>query len=694
MICVAVVRTSALLGDTSRNSIGGVLLALASIAFIISMAYVGRDLPSTGTSARSEKSFVGWFLIGFGLAALLFTAAWSFLALSIEKDSGFPVWFCAGFGALLHTLAWGIGLRSWNPLALAAAFVTGILGGAMVGQMAIQQGLPFTHPVGYVATAPPLLLCLALLAGVLFVGIASYREMIDDRDREWWARAGAWVLILIAAWLFFSSVVLYGPALFLLTHKWALGLGATGGLSGVISTLIGWYSKTPLRKSKDELSRLDRVLEALAIRLFAPLFTISLIASMSLALTYSIGYLANGRGPDSPSAHFRVLQETPWWWFFLAMILLFAVGFGLGWLFSVNRFSLLGMYRNRLIRAYLGASRQKKSRQPHPFTGFDVHDNILLKDLRKGQPAGEGNWPLHIINMALNITKGKELAWQNRKALSFTASPLHCGSSHRLIGYLPPELYTDAGGLSLGTAMGISGAAASPNMGYHSSAILTFLMALFNARLGAWLPNPGPPGRKAWQKGGPDCPLVLAEESLGMTSADKKWVYLSDGGHFENLGLYEMVRRRCHLIVVSDASADKDYASAIHKIRVDQGIQLEYVKSPQIWHKSTPGAKRCALLRIPYRQVDGPKAPDGFLIYLKPVLRGDEPQDLLRYSFNNQDFPHQSTADQFFDEAQFESYRMLGFLTVAEICEAIGGTVGEDGMQMSRLPILMEELYL
>ena len=114
--------------------------------------------------------------------------------------------------------------------------------------------------------------------------------------------------------------------------------------------------------------------------------------------------------------------------------------------------------------------------------------------------------PLHVINAALNLVGGRNLAWQQRRAESFTATAFHCGSSE--LGYRDARVY--GGGIrptgkrkpdraiSLGTALAISGAAANPNMGYHSSPVLTLLMTLFNVRLGAWLGNPGPAGDGTW----------------------------------------------------------------------------------------------------------------------------------------------------------------------------------------------------
>src|SRR5262249_7562184 len=138
--------------------------------------------------------------------------------------------------------------------------------------------------------------------------------------------------------------------------------------------------------------------------------------------------------------------------------------------------------------------------------------------------------PLHVVNVALNVVRNTDKAWQDRKAESFTFSPLHCGFARR--GYRPSAHYAGPQGITLGSAITISGAAASPNMGYHSSPPVTFLLALFNIRLGSWLGNPRFADASA--RNAPKLGLIhLISEFFGLVDADHKYVYLSDGGHFE-----------------------------------------------------------------------------------------------------------------------------------------------------------------
>ena len=161
-------------------------------------------------------------------------------------------------------------------------------------------------------------------------------------------------------------------------------------------------------------------------------------------------------------------------------------------------------------------------------------------------------------------------------------------------------------------AMAISGAAASPNMGYHSSPIVTFLMTLFNARLGWWLGNPGQTGQDSFRRESPKWALQpLFAEAFGWTDEHHPYVYVSDGGHFDNLGLYEMVRRRCQTIVVVDAGADptcgfEDLSAAIRKIRSDMGIPITLTGGSIVARgASVPAGARAACSRWPRTAATG-----------------------------------------------------------------------------------------
>jgi len=206
---------------------------------------------------------------------------------------------------------------------------------------------------------------------------------------------------------------------------------------------------------------------------------------------------------------------------------------------------------------------------------------------------------------------------------------------------------------------------------------------LLNVRLGAWLGNPGKAGDHTFQLGYPESSVrPIVDEAFGLTNDTSPYVYLSDGGHFENLGLYEMVLRRCHCIVVSDAGEDPacsfaDLGEAVRKIRIDFGIPIDFGPM-SIYPRSTidtlktPG-HNCAVGQIRYSVVDGSGVPDGVIVYIKPACYGHEPRDIYEYFKRSETFPHESTSDQFFSESQFESYRMLGAYTMGKLCADCGG---------------------
>jgi hypothetical protein len=282
---------------------------------------------------------------------------------------------------------------------------------------------------------------------------------------------------------------------------------------------------------------------------------------------------------------------------------------------------------------------------------------------------------LHVVNIALNLVRGERLAWQERKAETFTVSPLHAGNLW--LGYRRSRYYGGENGISLGTAFTVSGAAASPNMGYMvSSPLVSFLMAMFNIRLGWWLGNPGSAGKQTFQLGVPRFTFgPIVQEALSLTNDSSKYVYLSDGGHFENLGLYEMVLRRCKVIIVSDATTDSEYnydslGMAIRKIRIDLGIPIEMDDFAIL--PDDPCNPYFTLGKIRYSCVDN-DGTDGTIVYIKASLSTREPRDIVNYWRANRDFPQEPITDQFFIESQFESYRMLGSYIVTSMCEGRDG---------------------
>jgi hypothetical protein len=540
----------------------------------------------------------------------------------------------------------------------------------------------------YICVAVPGFMALFFLAIMVFAGISS--RWTDDSDRKWWGRATGWLLAVAFGWLLISGLVVFGP----LSLRWTWSFVTTGGLAALVTILGGRSSiVAATQKERATASPLGLVLSkvsTIAAVVFAAVLLIliteaitsvmkKLIQAYHIQLSYQAMLDSKSGLLGRSEEYLNVIFYTPWWLVIPFAALLLLAGVVMARLINANKFSLHGLYRDRLIRAYLGASNSE--RKENPFTGFDENDNIKMRDLWLHHKFNGRLMP--IVNIALNLVSGEKLGWQERKAQSFTVSPLHCGSSAMYPGYRPTTgadetVYGGPQGISLGSAITISGAAASPNMGYHSSPFVTFILTLLNVRLGAWLGNPGPAGDRTFQLGYPASSVrPIIDEALGLTNARSPYVYLSDGGHFENLGLYEMVLRRCHFIVVSDAGEDPecsfaDLGEAVRKVRVDFGIPIDFGEMSIYPRSQIDTAKQhghnCAIGRIGYSAVDGSTAPDGIIIYIKPVCYGDEPRDIYEYFKRSQTFPHESTADQFFSESQFESYRMLGAYTMEKLC--------------------------
>jgi len=234
------------------------------------------------------------------------------------------------------------------------------------------------------------------------------------------------------------------------------------------------------------------------------------------------------------------------------------------------------------------------------------------------------------------------------------------------LGYIPTGQYGGKDGQpTLGQAISVSGAAASPNMGYHTSPVVAFLMTLFNARLGWWFPNPR---LSATNSPSPLFSLrYLVKELFGGADDKTAFLAISDGGHFENLAAYELVRRQCRVIILSDAECDPNLqfeglATLIRMCEVDFGAKIHIDAGSIRPHgESIWSTSRCAVGTIEYPEDKYPGDPrTGKLIYLKASMTGHEDTAVLQYKATHPTFPHESTGNQFYGEGQFESYRTLG----------------------------------
>jgi hypothetical protein len=602
----------------------------------------------------------------------------------------------------------------------------------------------------------PLTLGMFLTAAAIQMGLMG--RTFFDPYREWWSRVSGWTLILAIVWCVGFGLTIYAP----LGLMWMRGWLRAAGFAWIGTTLTGVIGGKSAKSGSDDESGSTKVL---LLSMTPYVFIVGLVSLLSLALElmlarvnftsslvqsawgtflkespevekvanwvlHASGTIAAGAvkldgtaatpatphgAPGYIAAHFVLLDQVLGTYLAGLCMLTLLLCWWLSSRVDLNEFSMNLMYRNRLVRCYLGATHD--GRQGNPFSGLDCCDDFFLTRLRSEQGY---SGPLPIINSTLNLVDSRELAWQERKAESFPMTPMRCGfdtwieqvslddnyAHDRAMGdadniekyaYRPTMKYAYKNkGLYLGTAVSISGAAASPNMGYHSTPSLAMLMTFFNVRLGFWAGNPR--NNKTWTDPGPRVGLWrLLGELFALTDDNSDYVYLSDGGHFENLGLYELVKRRCKFIIACDAGEDPNYAledlgNAVRKCREDIGVEIELLTKPVVPQssdanggkdssedegKSSGSGKKltkwhCVVGKIHYENADvNTDETPGIFVYIKASLTGDEPADVLNYQTAHPTFPHQSTADQWFTESQFESYRRLGQHVVETMFERI-----------------------
>lgn len=320
---------------------------------------------------------------------------------------------------------------------------------------------------------------------------------------------------------------------------------------------------------------------------------------------------------------------------------------------NINLVSMHGYYRNRLRDAFMPFELPATDTYPEKkISTWQQAQNCYLKDI----PISDA--PYHIINCNIELTGSKKPKYATRAGDCFILSPLFCGATST--GYEKTSQYYN-GNIDLASACAISGAAIATNTSKTRSKTLNFVLGMLNLRLGCWLPNP-----KFHQNGKPLIrPLwyfYMFRDIFGKgLNENQKHIHLSDGGHFENLGVYELVRRKCRTILSVDASADTHFAFAslakmIELIRVDFGAKLSINVDDLLPGENGFSKKPYAIGKITYH--DG---SHGDFIYIKSCLIASLNADIYGYKQQNPDFPNQSTANQFFDEFQFEAYRELGF---------------------------------
>lgn len=376
-------------------------------------------------------------------------------------------------------------------------------------------------------------------------------------------------------------------------------------------------------------------------------------------------------------------------WRFHWMLCSLAVFAFLALVVNVNATGLHGFYSRGLAENWI---------EPVPGIGRQI-------PLARLATTSEG-LPYHLIMASVHWLGRRNKHSGDLQRDSFLFSKLFCGC--RKSGYVDSKDYME-GDITLPDAIAVSGAAVSPVQ--QGNPLVKALLWLANIRLGQWLENP------RFTRVQPllhfidrrtITPLRLLVSSW-RRAEERPHYFVSDGGHHENLGVGSLFKRRCRFILSIDSSQDQDYefadvATLIRWARVKHGVVLEPVplekpdelsKGIAHWNQLSPekadsrldkkrlSERHFVLLRIHYP--DRPKEEGSWLVYVKASLTGDEPVDLLRYAECDEDFPHNSTADQFYDPDRFESYRQLGEHLIHSVVHELPDTMrGELAHEVER----------
>jgi len=380
----------------------------------------------------------------------------------------------------------------------------------------------------------------------------------------------------------------------------------------------------------------------------------------------------------------------------LALVTYFSTGF-------INLSSLHNFYTTRLTRTYLGAANvERLSNLVQDGPAGNIRDSQPQDDIdiQRYQTLRTAA-PLHIINVTLNETGGSDdspLVERDRKGLSLAFAPdgVVLNAGVRVVRPWSEVASKQAEPLSLGQLCAISGAAVSTGMGSYTSLGLALCLTFANARLGYW-----------WQARTLFCAVqpnlggtygYLLREMLARFRRDTERIMLSDGGHFENSGAYELLRRKVDVALVLDNGADPDYsfdelADLVRLARLDMALEITVASADDValafdpdsrglffntlgdtW-RTLAASNQCKAFAL-LLKVTGTGAKTRWIVWIKPRLGAVRALDIQGYGLAHATFPQESTADQFFNEAQWESYRAMGEDLLETLLKPGGGVDG------------------
>lgn len=515
------------------------------------------------------------------------------------------------------------------------------------------------------------------LAWLFFVNykVDFVRKKLRQKMTSWLSANFTVALFLLC----FAVVETCGQSLYLWlcsSENIASVLTSVAAVFGAIITFIRNFSAGIAQPGKNSILKkipLDVILGVLGILALSILLigwhllaAYLFLGDMSLQVTQA-SLIGNASLPQSCSSLVFFLV--------FCIITTMLAGYFLGF---VNQSSLQSMYCARLTRAYLGASNQyrfnKDGSAKDEVTTPVVSDDFNHIEYYDGYNLG----PAHLINVTINATTGKgdNLTLRDRHGLPLTITPDGVMVEGK-------KWEGDFAELSIGQWTGISGAAFSTGIGRGTSLGKALVFSLANVRLGWWWKS----GQKDELKIQPvwrNQAYLKREMLASFMGKDGSHWYLSDGGHFENTGVFELLRRRVAVVVCCDCGADptyqfEDLANLIRLARIefqaefkliqpdDAAIDLShanelFANSPSDLAIEAGKGNQCVLLYEVTYPASGQLPNKTTLIVIKPRLISSAPLDLVQYHSQHTDFPQESTVDQFFDDAQWESYRKLGVL--------------------------------
>jgi len=474
---------------------------------------------------------------------------------------------------------------------------------------------------------------LKITGGLTGFALVAYCGLL--RTKKTWAKWGGWFLTISTALTLVTCVGWLADKGYEGFNRWVaggwnypLGVGLVGALIGAGPAIIRFFPVL-------QRARFRQI--AMQVLLW---ITGLIIPILALLLFYTCRHFGEYFHSDSAASVWSLERYGGKAFLAGGAIILALVAVRL---LNINLTAPHRLYRDRLAKTFIHST--------------DCEDApVSLADVNKEHKA-----PYHLLNTTLNLPSSEEPALRDRKCAFFLFSKHWIGSAttgyHRTV-----EWKTNGEKVDLATAMAVSGAAASSYMGLGSKPTLTALLTALNVRLGFWIRQPN---KKAMSES-PGF-LCLLREMTGVGMAEKAaWLNLSDGGHIENMAVYELLRRRCKFIVCVDGEADPGFTfgglmTLVRHAQIDYGIRIEPRVNELRPDPKTGWSQAHALFcRIHYPAVNGQPSGTGLLLYMKLSVTGNEPELINRYRDLHPEFPHESTADQFFTEQQFEAYRQLG----------------------------------